>query len=290
MGARPSSFRKPGNGGFLNNVDGTILNYRFTDEFNGQPFVPGKVKDKRTNKVKDKFHSLYVVLTVQVDGAEEPVETHLFAGGYEDYIVSEDGHTLEPIVDDEGRTPNISADSTWGRFVGEMCENGFDENELPGDDEPIQYEAIIGRRVRFVQKEDEQATKRLGKRVSKKGGEFDRQYLGVETVYEGQAAVQTPAKKATTAAKVGATKSAARTNGSGKSAGVGDFAAETLQAIVKKAGGEMPKSKVSLQVLQALKTDPRREEVRKYLQNDDNLGAMAGILYDQETGTISLEG
>ena len=41
-GARPSSFKK--GGGFLDGVDLTIVDYQFTDEFNGQPFKPGKIK------------------------------------------------------------------------------------------------------------------------------------------------------------------------------------------------------------------------------------------------------
>ena len=61
MGARPSSHRKAG--GFLNGVDGTILDYQFTDAFNGEPWKPGKVKDKKTGKIKDRFHTLYGVLS-----------------------------------------------------------------------------------------------------------------------------------------------------------------------------------------------------------------------------------
>jgi hypothetical protein len=81
MGARPSAFRKSG-GGFLNQVDGVIAGYEFTDEFNGVAFVPGKVAGK------DKFHSLYCVLSARVDGAEEDVTTTLFVGGADDFEVS----------------------------------------------------------------------------------------------------------------------------------------------------------------------------------------------------------
>ena len=290
MGARPSSHRKAG--GFLNGVDGTILDYQFTDAFNGEPWKPGKVKDKKTGKIKDRFHTLYGVLSVQVDGAEQPVDTHLFVGGYEDFEVSEDGHTLIPAERNDGSFGNISANSAWSRLITSMTQNGLDENELPEDDEPIQYEAIIGRRAHFVQQDDADAAKKGLKRTDKRTGrEYPIQNLVVETVYEVEAkparrAPVKPAQKST-----GQAKSVSRANGSGKAQDIGTFAAEVLTGIVKKAGGSTPKSKVSFAVLQALKSDPRREDVRKYLQNDDNLATLPGFVYDatDKNQTISLE-
>ena len=99
-----------------------------------------------------------------------------------------------------------------------------------------------------------------------------------------------PARKST-----GQAKSVSRANGSGKAQAAQDiaaFAATVLTGIVEKAGGSTPKSKVSFAVLQALKSDPRREDVRKYLQNDDNLASLQGFVYDatDKNQTISLEG
>src|SRR5213593_1624882 len=88
MGARPSSFKK--GGGFLNNVDGTFKGYQFTDEFNGEPFNP-KAKGKDG---KPRFHSLYFVPSVRVDGADEDVTTTMFVGGFDDWNVSNDGLTI----------------------------------------------------------------------------------------------------------------------------------------------------------------------------------------------------
>ena len=61
-GARPSSFKA--GGGFLNNVDGVIVNYEFTTEFPGS--------SGRASKKKSDFSPLYCVLSAQIDGADDP--------------------------------------------------------------------------------------------------------------------------------------------------------------------------------------------------------------------------
>ena len=118
MGARPSSFKK--SGGFLNGVDGVISGYQFTDEFNGVAFVAGK--DPKTKK--ERFHSLYTVLSVRVDGADEDVTTTLFTGGADDFEVTDDGHTLSPI--EEGR--ELGANTPFAKLVVSLVEAGFPES------------------------------------------------------------------------------------------------------------------------------------------------------------------
>jgi len=127
MGARPTQFRK--SGGFLNGVDATINDYQFTDEFNGEPFKPGK--DPKTKK--EKFHSLYCVLTATADGADDAVTTTLFVGSADDWDVSEDGHTLTPA---EGRPENqqLGGGLPFTKFIDSMCKSGFDELKLPEDE------------------------------------------------------------------------------------------------------------------------------------------------------------
>ena len=49
-----------------------------------------RAKTRKTKK--EKFHSLYCELSMRVDGADEDVSQHLFAGGFEDFSeTSEDG-------------------------------------------------------------------------------------------------------------------------------------------------------------------------------------------------------
>src|SRR6266404_1481139 len=173
MGARPSSFKR--GGGFLNGVDAVITGYTWTDAFNGKEFVAGK--DPKTKK--DKFHSLYFVLSARADGAEEDVTTTLFAGGFEDFEVSDDGHTLTPVED--GR--ELGGGTAFAKLLTSLVEAGFPETNL--SETEINYEPIIGTRVRFVQRVNAEDTKKLGKQVDKKTGkQYERKDLIIETVYD----------------------------------------------------------------------------------------------------------
>jgi hypothetical protein len=176
MGSRPSQFKK--GGGFLNGVDGVITGYRFTDEFNGKAFEGGK--DPKTKK--EKFHSLFCEVSVRVDGADEDVTQHLFAGGYDDFEVSEDGLTL---TNPAGGECNIGGNTSTAKFFGSLVAAGFPEDNFSDDPDSVNFEPAIGARVKFVQRKDEESTRKLGKRKDKKTGkEYDRTDLVIDAVYE----------------------------------------------------------------------------------------------------------
>lgn len=272
MGARPSSFRKAG--GFLNNVDGVITGYTFTDEFNGEPFRPGR--DPKTKK--ERFHSLYWVPTVLVDGATEDVNTTLFAGRADDWDVSEDGHTLTPVED--GR--ELGAGTAFAKFITSLVEAGFPETNLPED--VINYECIVGTRVRFVQKTNVEDTKKLGKRKDKKTGrEYDRQDLVVDQVYD-LPGVETKSngKTAKPAGKPASTsKPPAKAAVGLPETGLEDLAKSTLLEIISDADGKIVKSKLSMKVLTKLMKHPQREDVRKLIFTDDFLAQEDGWSYNK---------
>ena len=272
MGARPSSFKK--SGGFLNGVDGVISGYQFTDEFNGVAFVAGK--DPKTKK--ERFHSLYTVLSVRVDGADEDVTTTLFTGGADDFEVTDDGHTLSPI--EEGR--ELGANTPFAKLVVSLVEAGFPESNLPED--VINFESIIGTRARFEQRVNVEDTKKLGKRKDKKTGkEYERQDLVITQVYE-------LASKIVKAAPKAPVKSAKSVKPAVQD--ISELAGEALLEIVQAAGGSITKAKLSMKTLTTplLKGNPNRDAVRKFLcDGDDNLEAIAesGIVtYDKSTGEI----
>lgn len=270
MGARPSSFKK--GGGFLNGVDGVIVSYQFTDEFNGEPFVAGK------NKVtgKPKFHALNCLLGVKVDGAEEIVYTTLFVGGFDDFEVSEDGLTLTP--NEDGR--ELGAGVAFTTLIASLCQAGFPEENLPEDE--INFEAIIGTRVRFEQKTNTETTKKLGKQVDKKTGkEYDRKDLVITNVYDlpGKAAKAAPVKGAKPAA------------GKAKKSAEPDFedeAKDAVLAVLKANDGQVAKTKLAMKVTQKLLKHENREEIRILATSDDFLEKELGWTYNAKKGIIAI--
>ena len=289
MGARPSQFRK--GGGFLNGVDGTWVDYQWTDEFNGQPFKPGV--DPKTKKTR--FHSLYFVPQILVDGADEPVTVSLFAGGYDDFEVSDDGHTIVGVGETD-ETPiesrrQLGAGTAFAKVIASLVEAGFPEGNLP--DDVINYEAVIGARCRFVQRKNAEDTQKLGKRKAKDGKEYDRQDLLIDQVYDlpdveakpngkTKAPVKTAAKPAAGKATV------AKAKGATKGADVSELSADTLRAILEDKGGSIQKPKLSMAILTKLMKHAQREDVRKFLFNDENLSNIEGVAYDQASGEIAL--
>jgi hypothetical protein len=284
--SRPGGFKK--GGGFLNNVVGVIVSYLFTTEF------PGGDGSKPANA---KFTPLYFVLTAQVDGAEKEQSTTLFAGSADEWEISDDGLTLEAVDDSSG----IRSNSDLGRFVASMVEGGFDENQLPEDGEPINYESFVGQRVNFVQQPDEDAMKKQAKTFRKSNGKYNEQgqkkgkdgkyynltYLTVSEVL-GEAEVVAPkatAAKGKTAAAAGGKK----TNGKAEP-DIRALATETLTAILADNDGSIAKSKLPQAIAKKLGVKhPQREEVRQEVYSDAFLKTENGWSYDAKKQIITAD-
>lgn len=141
MGFR-SAIRK--SGGFLNNVDGELKGYEFTKRF------------KDENKDGE---WVYFVPQIHTDGADEPVDQHMFLGASERYNVSEDGQELTM---EDGSPVSFGFSTPFGRFMSslvdaaeraENVEQGKSdfEKELPDLDggDPLNLEVLVGKRFRF---------------------------------------------------------------------------------------------------------------------------------------------
>jgi hypothetical protein len=289
MGARPTQFKK-GSGGFLDGVDGVITDYIFTDEFNGEPFKPGK--DPKTKK--DKFHALYFLLSAKPDGAEDSVTTTLFAGGADDFRISDDGKTIwdaeyetQEDADAQESTRQLGANTALGKFVTSLVDAGFPIANL-SDAQSTNFEPIIGSRVRFVQRVNVEDTKKLGKKVDKKTKkEYDRKDLLIDQVY----AVGDGSSEAADEAPVTAAKGKAGAKGKPAAVDVPTLAASTLVDILKENDNQIAKSKVSMRVLTMLMKHPNREDVKKWLFNDANLAQLASdgvITYNKPKQIIAL--
>ena len=306
MGARPTSFKK--GGGFLDGVDLTLVDYQFTDEFNGEPYKPGKIKDAK-GKLIDKPHSVNAFITFQVDGAEEPTTTTLkVAGNFDDWNISEDGHamwdaeyeTIEEAEANDDTAKQLPAGTAFAKFISSLVDAGFPVDLIP--EHRIDYSSIIGARFRTVQRVDVERTKQFGQKINKKTGKgFDRKDLVVEQYYgeaETSAAAPAPAKK--TATKPAAAKATARPAAAApakkttKPAAAPAFdldaaSSEALREVLSANGNSLKKSQLSMKILSARMNDPNREAIRKRMFDDEFLGSVEGVSYDKAKGLVTLE-
>lgn len=269
-GARLSSFKR--GGGFLNNVDGVITGYQFTDVFPGG--------DGDSKKKKGDFNALYFILNARVDGADDDVTTTLFAGSADDFEISDDGHTLEPLAEGGG----LRAGTPLFKLLESLIEHGFPETNFPEDQ--INFEAMIGTRVTFVQVVDEEATKKLGKKKDKKTGkEYNRTDLKVSAVLALPQA-EAPSK----GAAKGAAKGAKGKQAEPETPDLNDEAVEALMGVLADADGSIQRSKLTVKVAQKVGLkNPNREELRKLIFSEEFLATEQGWSYDKKKQVIAAE-
>ena len=255
MGARPSSFKS--GGGFLNNVDATLVGYKFSKTFQG-----GKATAKDSEKTP-----LYFIPEFQVDGADDIADTNLYAGSGDMFTIEDDGTTLSYDADDA----SIWSKSPAGVFLASLTEQAPSlEATLPDIGEPINYQSLIGVRVRLVQEVDEEATKRLGKRVDPKNPDksYNRTVLKVARV------IALPGETSSKATTTKAAKPATRATGG--TTAVATLAADTLVDVISAAGGTIAKSRVKLAVFRALDGNPMQDAVQRLVSTDEFINSAAG--------------
>src|SRR5205814_4190301 len=128
----------------------------------------------------DKSTPLWVKLTVKQDGAEANESTHLDAGAADDFVISDDGHTLEPV----DPSAKLWGGTSWLKFVESYIANGGNDIEWePG--QPITFTELLGKRVRFAQVKDEERMARSAKDF-KAGKGKAKQYYNAEGQKKGK--------------------------------------------------------------------------------------------------------
>lgn len=279
MGARPSSFKK--GGGYLNEVDATIIGYTWE--------AGDEVKIKKGQRKGEMFAPLSLVPEFQVDGEDEPKTKRLLLGGADGYgDIEDDGHTL---LTPDGQSVGYS--SEVGVFIRSLVEGGFPEDRFDDDPEKINFEPMIGCRVRLIQEIVPEGQPRHGTTVGKDKKTYPNRDLKVATVHalpEDNEGWEGGSKKG----KKSGTKSSSKPTTTGKKTKepevyVPELAAETLKSILTDNKGKIAKSKLSMAVLKKLMKDGNREAVREWLFDDDNLEGVEGVSYNKKKQEITLD-
>lgn len=195
-------------------TEGVIQDYVFMDEF---PFGDGE--GKKSSKKSD--DNIYLLLTIRPDGVEADDEESLtkrslYLGSGTYLRIEDEGKSL--VSSDDDGTPRLYDQGEVFKFIESLEAAGFPaESKFPDPEEEkkINFEGMIGWRIRLVNEIDEEATKTYGKRkVTKgkhKGKEFNRTYTKVTKVFgEDEAAPAKGAKAKGSAAKSTAKGKAAK--------------------------------------------------------------------------------
>jgi len=253
-GSRPSTF-KTGGGGFLNNVDGTITNYHFTDD----P-LPGTEVPK-----KGDFRVLWCQLSIRLDGSETDISHRLFVGSADDWEISEDGKTLSELRDGVG----LGNKTAFALFVSSLVAKGFPEARLPED--TVNFEAIIGTRVRFIQIPDERMAEQKKKRIDKRTG---REYNYTNTVVDRVYTLPPTPKQAVLPADPSS-------NGVLLS-----LTQETLLTILADKNGKVERKQLDMEALKRLMHHPDRDQVRELIKSEAFLAKEDGWTYERDAQLV----
>lgn len=244
------SFRdqiKKGGGGFLNGVSGTLVGYEFTDRFKGE---------------KEAGEWVYLVPSIMLDGADEPVDQHLFMGAAERYVISKDKQSIT-MADDSNVF--IGGTTPTGLFLSTAVDKDTDDaftSQLPdlSAGEPLELSAMVGQRFTFKQEVDEEGTRKRGKRVVGTGKD-KKEYNRTNTVID---------------AVLGAPASGGRGKGAaaaiGKKSKTVDLDAEAvtiLSDILESAKLPVTRKGLALPVTKALMGNDNRDALKALILDED---------------------
>jgi len=250
-------------GGFLNNVDATISAFDFE--------VGDTVAIKKGERKGEDFTPLYLVPSFVQDSGGDAVSQRLLVGDAAQFgPVSDDGKTL-----DLGGS-KISAYCDAWKFIESLITpldggDGFPDERFDEDETTWNLVPAEGTRVHLVQEVNPEKTKRQGKQKGKDGKEYDRKDLKVKSVLSVPEVV---------AKKIGVKPIAKGKPGKAAKAEVvtvAEVAESTLRDILAaQKDNTIPKARLKMKVFAAFTAahpnKGMRDEVIKYLQDDDNLG------------------
>lgn len=257
-------------GGFLNNVDGKFLSGEFTKKFKGE---------------KKDGEWVYCVINVHTDGADDPVDQHLFVGASERYNVSDDGKELTM---EDGSPVTFGFSTPFGRFMDSLLnaaeKAGVDiESELPNleDGEALTLEALENRRFRFKQEVDEKANEKFGKREvgsGKNKKSYDRTNTIIDAVLgEAKGSAKSSGKAADKKGKKGDDEDDLKSE-----------AADVLRDVINESKVVINRKNLSLPVTKALMKNANKDELKKIILDEDWQDEQDWLTVDKK-GNLSVE-
>lgn len=235
----------------MNNVDGEQLSYEFTARF----------KDEKKDG-----EWVYFVPTIKTDGADDPVDQHMFIGASERYEISKDGQELTMA---DGSPVTFGFTTPFGRFMDSLLNAAEKadidiESELPNLEggDALELSTLNTRRFRYKQEVDEKANEKFGKREVG-AGKNKRSYDRTNTVID---AILGEAKGS------GKTSSGKASGGSKKKGADEDDlkteAADVLRDVLEKEK-TVNRKNLSLPVTKALLKNDNKAELKKIILDEE---------------------
>jgi hypothetical protein len=229
----------------------------------------------------------------------------MFAGGADDFAISDDGSTIwdaaydtpeaaaEAAEDSANKVKELGANTKFANFITSLCEAGFPEANLPED--RICYDAVIGTRVQLIQRDD--PAMKGKKRKGKDGKEYAYQYTAVDDVLalpEDAEAPTAPAsattkKTAAPAAKAPVKAAAGKTKAPAAPVEPEvDLDGETDLALADAVASKSPfkVGDLSMWVLKNRMKHPQRELIRARIIDAGYLAQQAVAKYNPKTKTV----
>lgn len=258
-------------GGWLNNTDGSIARYRFTEE---APF----------DNPKD---NLFLEVALQEDGREEAIVQSLLFAFKGNFKVSKDGQSVTPI--DGVRVPGGTQASIFLESLKEAGHPGY----ATDDDDVIDLTPMVGTRVRFTQvplTEDEIARrKKAGVTIVRKDKTDPKKTypltnLGVSKFYS--------VGSAKASAKAGTNGSSAKGTAASSKVDIEALSVDAVIAVLNAAGKPLEVNRVvtkaGLNVMQRDEPEASHAEaVKEYVT--ENYAALEGVVYSKKTKMLSLD-
>jgi hypothetical protein len=267
-------------GGFLNGVDGVLTGYEWTTE------APGGGGGAKKKKGSD-FISLFCRISVRVDGADEDIQTSLFAGDGSAFEIEDDGALLSPLSDDSA----LFEGTNWYRLLASAIEHGFPESAIdPEVATNGNMKAMVGGRYTFTQMVDEAAKAKGLVRTAKNGKTYPYQYTAISAV------LSLPGKAGKGVSAKDASKPAGKASPKGKAAPQSDddedlkgMAQDALVKVLKAAGGSIEVKKLGLKVPQAIGLKhPQRDAILALVSDAEFLGEFEAVTYNAKKGLVTL--